>query len=216
MYGTEIFTPEKENKEQTITTLEIAEMMNIRHSNLLAKLDGDKRSKGIIKILSELKIQSADFFQESTYTDGQGKERKCYKVTKLGFDFLANKFNGEKGIVFTALYVKRFAEMEQELTQPQALPQKQSKGLEQRKSWFQQNNWKMKLIIEEMGWSRKYLYHKILGEVSEFWNLRSLELSHIEATGYKPAYAMDIIECWPMVQGTATRYLDFLLKELDE
>ena len=36
----------------------------------------------------------------------------CYEVTKIGCDFLANKFTGEKGILFTAKYVKRFNEME--------------------------------------------------------------------------------------------------------
>lgn len=114
--------------QQTITTLDIAEMLEVRHSDILTKLNGNKRSKGIIQILSERKISSADFFQESSYTDRQGKERPCYKVTKLGCDFLANKFSGEKGIVFTALYVKRFADMEQHITsqlQP-ALPQQET------------------------------------------------------------------------------------------
>lgn len=39
----------------------------------------------------------------------------CYEVTKLGCDFLANKFTGEKGILFTARYVKRFDEMEKQI-----------------------------------------------------------------------------------------------------
>lgn len=40
---------------------------------------------------------------------------KCYLVTKLGCDFLANKFTGEKGVIFTAKYVKCFHEMEDTL-----------------------------------------------------------------------------------------------------
>jgi Rha family phage regulatory protein len=98
--------------EQTITTLEIAEMMGVEHSKILRKLEGDSRVKGILAILSEAKIGVADYFQESTYLDAQGKNRKCYKVTKMGCDFLANKFTGEKGVLFTAKYVKRFAEMQ--------------------------------------------------------------------------------------------------------
>lgn len=38
--------------------------------------------------------------------------------TKLGCDFIANKFNGTKGILFTATYVKRFNEMETVLSNP--------------------------------------------------------------------------------------------------
>ncbi|MCM1217200.1 MAG: phage regulatory protein/antirepressor Ant [Lachnospiraceae bacterium] len=111
-----------ENGEQkTITTLEIAEMMEMRHSDILAKLEGSEKSKGIIPILSERNFPLADYFQESIYLDTQGKPRKCYNVTKIGCDFLANKFTGEKGIVFTALYVKRFNEMERILI-PQDYP----------------------------------------------------------------------------------------------
>lgn len=57
----------------------------------------------------------ADYFEKSSYIDAQGKERPCYKVTRLGCDFLANKFTGEKGILFTAKYVKRFDEMEKQI-----------------------------------------------------------------------------------------------------
>lgn len=59
----------------------------------------------------------SDFFIPSTYRDASGKENKCYNVTKLGCDFLANKFTGEKGILFTARYVKRFDEMENTIQQ---------------------------------------------------------------------------------------------------
>jgi Rha family phage regulatory protein len=101
-----------ENNTNTITTLEIAEMMETEHSKLLRKLEGDGTRKGIIPILSEAHLGVADYFKESTYQDAQGKPRKCYNVTRLGCDFLANKFTGEKGILFTAKYVKRFNEME--------------------------------------------------------------------------------------------------------
>ncbi|MCI8339231.1 MAG: Rha family transcriptional regulator, partial [Lachnospiraceae bacterium] len=103
--------------EQTITTLEIAEMMEVPHWQILRKLDGTKKSKGVIRILNDNKIVVVDYFIQSTYEDDKGEERPCYKVTKLGCDFLANKFQGEKGIVFTAKYVKRFHDMEQAITQ---------------------------------------------------------------------------------------------------
>ena len=106
------------NDVQTITTLEIAEMMELEHWQILRKLEGTKnqdgstKQVGIIQILTNNKIVVSDYFIPSTYKDASGKENKCYKVTKMGCDFLANKFNGEKGIIFTARYVKRFDEME--------------------------------------------------------------------------------------------------------
>ena len=112
--------------EQTITTLEICEMMNTKHNSILRKLEGreikGKHIKGIIEILNDNKMVAVDYFIKSTYIASNGKENTCYKVTRIGCDFLANKFNGEKGIIFTAKYVKRFHEMEEAIkanrTQP--------------------------------------------------------------------------------------------------
>lgn len=98
--------------EQTITTLEIAEMMGVQHKEILRKLEGRSDRKGYISILTENHLAPSDYFQESEYLDATGKRNKCYKVTKMGCDFLANKFTGEKGVLFTAKYVKRFAEMQ--------------------------------------------------------------------------------------------------------
>ncbi|MCI4246363.1 phage antirepressor KilAC domain-containing protein [Clostridioides difficile] len=73
-----------------------------------------------------------DYFIKSAYLDLKNENRKCYNVTKLGCDFLANKFTGEKGIIFTARYVKRFNKMEQELKEQQPkLPTTYKEALQQ-------------------------------------------------------------------------------------
>lgn len=107
-------------EERTITTLEVASMMEVSHSDILRKLEGRKDRKGYIQILGESQMAVSDFFIKSKYYTEQNKEMPCYEVTRLGCDFLANKFTGEKGVLFTARYVKRFHEMEQELIIPNA------------------------------------------------------------------------------------------------
>lgn len=97
---------------KTITTLEVAEMMETEHSKIIRKLEGSKDRKGFIQILTEAQMGVSDYFIQSVYRDTSGKENKCYEVTKLGCDFLANKSTGEKGVLFTARYVRRFYEME--------------------------------------------------------------------------------------------------------
>ena len=113
-----------DSTKNTITTIEIAEMLGMKHYKILEKLDGTKdgKTKGIINILTHHDFVVSDYFIPSTYKDASGKENKCYLVTKLGCDFLANKFTGEKGILFTAKYVKRFDEMEQTIKNPYNLP----------------------------------------------------------------------------------------------
>lgn len=117
--------------KQTISTLEIAEMMEVPHYEILRKLegttnpDGSVKQVGIIPVLADGNFPVTDYFIKSTYITGQNKKMPCYEVTKLGCDLLANKFTGEKGIIFTARYVKRFNDMEEAIKK--GIPQKKSK-----------------------------------------------------------------------------------------
>lgn len=104
-----------ELRKTTITTLEVAEMMEIPHGDLLKKIEGRKDRKGYVQILNEGQMSVDDFFYKSSYLDAKGEKRPCYEVTRLGCDFLANKSTGEKGVLFTARYVKRFQEMENQV-----------------------------------------------------------------------------------------------------
>jgi len=139
--------------KNTITTLEIAEMMEILHKTILRKIEGSKDRRGYIQILTEHQMVPSDYFIASIYKDSSGKENKCYLVTKLGCDFLANKFTGEKGVLFTAKYVKRFDEMEQELKNPYKLPTTYKEALvqllekvEENEKLIEENNHKQEVI----------------------------------------------------------------------
>ena len=207
----------------TITTLEICEMMNMRHDRILRKLEGQelkgKHVKGIIEILNDNQMVAVDYFIKSVYIDKKGEERSCYKVTRLGCDFLANKFNGEKGIIFTAKYVKRFHEMEEAIKAKEhaTIPESPTPAAGKRQipmtKWFFSNNWKCDAIMANFGWSRKYLYHKILVELSDLYNLRDVELAYKEFHGYRPEYKLDLLDFDERLANTATHYLNYLLVE---
>lgn len=96
----------------TISSLEVAEMMEINHWEVLRKLEGTEKVRGIIPTMTDNKIVVSEYFIESSYMDASGRSNKCYELTKMGCEFLANKYTGEKGILFTAKYVKRFNDME--------------------------------------------------------------------------------------------------------
>lgn len=102
-------------KDLTLDSREVAEMMEVNHWEILRKLEGSKDRKGYIEILTDNQMVVSDYFIKSSYRDTSGKENTCYQLTKMGCEFLANKFTGEKGVVFTARYVKRFNEMESAL-----------------------------------------------------------------------------------------------------
>ena len=101
-----------EGTVKTIPSYEVAEMMGRVHAKVIRMLEGDKSHVGIIPTLTEAQLGVSDYFIEGTYKDTSGKQNKYYECTKLGCDMLANKMTGEKGILFTARYVKKFNEME--------------------------------------------------------------------------------------------------------
>lgn len=97
---------------QTIPSYEVAEMMEVEHAKVLRMIEGDKTHIGIIPTLRKAQLGVSEYFIESTYkVENNNKIYKCYECTKLGCDMLANKITGEKGILFTARYVKKFNEM---------------------------------------------------------------------------------------------------------
>lgn len=97
---------------ETIDSREVAEMVDMEHKNLLSKI------RKYIEILDGSKLSSPQFFVPSTYVNNQNKEQPCYLLTKKGCEMVANKLTGEKGVIFTAKYVNRFAEMEQKIKLP--------------------------------------------------------------------------------------------------
>lgn len=97
---------------QTIPSYEVAKMMEVEHAKVLRMIEGDKTHIGIIPALRKAQLGVSEYFIESIYkVENNNKIYKCYECTKLGCDMLANKMTGEKGIVFTARYVKKFNEM---------------------------------------------------------------------------------------------------------
>ena len=100
-----------------VDSREVAEITDKSHAHLCRDI------AGYIEILGKNpNLDSSNFFVESSYKQaGNGKEVRCYLLTKKGCDMVANKMTGEKGILFTATYIDKFYEMEKKLHE-QAMP----------------------------------------------------------------------------------------------
>ena len=128
----------EKNKEKgkTIDSREVAGMMGKQHKDLLDYINGktDKNGNviivGIKEVLEKEGLPFNNYFIESSYkSDGAKRSYQCYLCTKMGCELLGNKQQGAKGVLFTAKYVKRFNDMEEELKQPK-LPQNPMQILE--------------------------------------------------------------------------------------
>ncbi len=106
---TERDEPYKSGMVQYIDSREVAEIVRKAHNELL------KDIRRYCKQFSLGNIPQSDFFIESTYRTERGKDYPCYLVTKKGCEFIAHKLTGQRGTEFTARYINRFHDMEEQI-----------------------------------------------------------------------------------------------------
>lgn len=222
--------------EQTITSLEVAEMTGKIHKNMIRSIET------YLKHFTELKIEPSNYFQPSTYIDASGKENKSYNITKKGCEFIAHKMTGLKGTEFTVKYIERFHEMEQVLTDSveqmtqftteeivdlklndlhkrlQALEKKETNKpkvqmltrLTPRKdTWYEKNRNRIWRIRYDKDIDLKDLYHLILEECSKYYDLDEAEQIYRDQKGCKLLYPIDVVEYFPELQDIANQVLDY-------
>lgn len=91
--------------ERTITSMEVAGMVNRRHDQVLRDMET------IIKQIGAHKSVES-YFTKSTYINSQNKELPCFLLTKKGCELYGTRMTGEKGTLFAIEYIERFNEME--------------------------------------------------------------------------------------------------------
>lgn len=91
--------------ERTITSMEVASMVEKSHDNILRDI------RRIIGHLGDVKNEES-YFIESTYVNSQNKEQPCFLLTKKGCELYGTRMTGEKGTLFAIEYIERFNEME--------------------------------------------------------------------------------------------------------
>lgn len=121
-----------QNGQLLADSREVAEMTDKNHADLLRDI------RRYMETLGKSNFALADFFIESYYNDSQGKPRLHYHLTKKGCDMVANKMTGEKGILFTATYVTKFEEMQQQLNQLTAPSYAIEDPIKRAKKWIEE------------------------------------------------------------------------------
>lgn len=124
MKNLELQTIEVEGNEVVVTdSREVAKLLGKDHFMILREIEGSKTNGtvGIIPTLENANFAVSDYYLLSSYSDPQtGRKYKCYLITKMGCELLGNKQQGEKGILFSATYVKAFNDMQEKLKSGQA------------------------------------------------------------------------------------------------
>lgn len=117
----------KQKNELYVDSREVAETVGKQHKNLIRDIENYESV-----ILQSSKLSLDDYFIQSTYLGGNNQNYKHYLLTKKGCDMVANKMTGEKGILFTAMYVDAFHKMDAHIKEQSQLnvPQTPMQALE--------------------------------------------------------------------------------------
>lgn len=102
---------------------QVAVMVDKQHKHLIRDIENyiraistspkmDPLTAPKLRTLTNANLHASDYFIKSSYKDSKGEKRPCYLISKMGCEFIGNKMTGDKGILFTAMYVKLFNEME--------------------------------------------------------------------------------------------------------
>lgn len=140
--------------EQTISSIEVAEMVEKAHNDLL------KDIRRYCEQLGQGKIPQSDFFKESTYKNRQNKTMPCYNVTKKGCEFIAHKLTGVKGTEFTAKYINRFHDMEDAIRQ--GIPEKDKPSHKEKLPSVNQMVKNIKGALHDAGVDSKYIAAEVV------------------------------------------------------
>lgn len=207
--------------EQTLTSLQVAEMIEKTHANLL------KDIRRYSSQLGEVKIDFSDFWKEDTYKSEQGKAIACYLVTKKGCEFIAHKLTGVKGTAFTARYINAFHDMEQKIKEQQKPKQIENLAPWEREDWtlgtsapkwptppdriwYTANKPRINEICKTMEISHKMFFHRLLMELANWFNIKDRKELYRATYGIYPAYNMDLLDEFEDMEDVAENYLDFL------
>lgn len=192
---------------QTISSVEVAKMVGMTHKNLLRKIDG------FIDTFNGLKIEPVDFFIKSSYEDNKGESRPCYLITKMGCEFLAHKFTGEKGILFTAKYIQRFHEMEDTLKlqrKEKAVLDKipESLRLARETDWYRTRKDKILQVCNCYGYTKREFMHHILDSINSHYNFDDARKKFISIEGRLPWSNSEVISYFPQLTEVADAVIE--------
>ena len=192
---------------QTISSVEVAKMVGTAHKTLLRKIDG------CINTFNEHKIVPVDFFIKSTYVDNKGESRPCFLITKMGCEFLAHKFTGEKGILFTAKYIQRFHEMEDTLKlqrKEQVVLDKilESLRLERETDWYRTRKDKIRQVCDRYGYTKREFMHHILDSINSHYSFDDARKKFISIEGRLPWSNSEVISYFPQLTEIADAVIE--------
>ena len=160
--------------------------------------------------ISDEFIDLDEFWKESTYINQQNREMPCYNITKKGCEFIAHKCTGKKGVVFTARYINRFHELE-ENSNKNRLIHVSDKPAPRAITFYKRNLARIELFAKIGEFTKREAIDELISYVSTRFDLEEATIQYIVDVGEKPRYRLDIFDYFPEIGKFGEEYLKFMI-----
>lgn len=128
-----------ENNQPVTSSLQVAEVFNIRHGDVLAsirELNKDVKKTGLLENENFRSVDLSMFYEGTYQSEGNNRSYPMFYMNQDGWTLLVMGYQGKKATEFKLQYMAQFKKMKQELkqlkqqTEP-SLPQDYATALEQ-------------------------------------------------------------------------------------
>lgn len=160
--------------------------------------------------ISDEFIDLDEFWKESTYINQQNREMPCYNITKKGCEFIAHKCTGKKGVVFTARYINRFHELE-ENSNKNRLIHVSDKPAPRAITFYKRNLSRIELFAKIGEFTKREAIDDLISYVSTRFDMEEATIQYIVDVGEKPRYRLDIFDYFPEIGKFGEEYLKFMI-----
>lgn len=155
-------------------------------------------------------IDLDEFWIDSTYLDKKGESRPCYNITKKGCEFIAHKCTGQKGVVFTARYIDRFHELEENANKNRLI-HVSDKPAPRAITFYKRNLSRIELFAKIGEFTKREAIDDLISYVSTRFDMEEATIQYIVDVGEKPRYRLDIFDYFPEIGKFGEEYLKFMI-----
>lgn len=220
-------------KVETISSMEVAKMIEKDHKNLMrdiakytkyleesnsdlgqlnfepSSLDGKSNELKIEPVENGI-INLNEFWVESSYINQQNRKMPCFKITKKGCEFIAHKCTGQKGVVFTARYINRFHELEENANKNRLI-HVSDKPAPRAITFYKRNLARIELFAKIGEFTKREAIDDMISYVSTRFDMEEATIQYIVDVGEKPRYRLDIFDYFPEIGNFGEEYLKFMI-----
>lgn len=183
----------------------------VKDNDLKSEVDKDNERKNA-RILDGF-IDLDEFWIKGTYIDQWNREKPCYNITKKGCEFIAHKCTGKKGVVFTARYINKFHELEENGNNGTTTALVSKTPVPLTTTFYHKNLYRIEIFCKAMGMTKKQFIHNFIITIGEKYDINKATAQYILENGQKPRFILEILDYFPEMGETAQNFFDKIYNE---